>query len=1382
MIESETKTGINPHRNAGVLQPSAGGFAVNCPSDKTVLVVNDSADQRELTRNIFLQAGYGVLTAAGGRAGFQTAAGSRLDLIISDVMMPDGDGIELCRRIRADAQLRRLPILLVSALRKDVGNVVEGLEAGADDYIELPVEPLHLIARAERLVERKRADDLLRESESHFRSVIENVSDLISIILPDGTILYQSPSLEQVLGFKPEQVIGKNIFELVHRDDKARVVDYFNENLRVAETSAPIEYRFRNSRGAWLDFESVGKFINDSSKGLVAVINSRGISERRQTEKALRASEGKFRKVLENSRDIIYQFNLKTRGFDYMSPAALELSGYRAEEFVGGGFSFSNSLVHPEDLNRLKTLVEEALSDANAEKTHHTTEYRLRNKAEEYRWISENRAVLRDENNTPTAIIATARDVTEQKQTEAALNLQKTLLQAQSEASLDGILVTNPTGKIISYNQRFLEMWGFSEEFITTGTREEILKTGFDRVADRRRYMRIVSYLNLHPQETYQTEVSLKCGRVLDLYAAPIIDTNKIRHGRVWFFHDITERRRVEELIRQSEEKYRTILESIEEGYYEIDLAGNYTFFNNALCASLGYERDEMTGMNYRQYADAATAKKLFAHFNEIFTTGQPLSQAVYEVIRKDGTRRVHETSGSLIRNHAGEPVGFRGVLRDVTERQQIENNLRRSEANLSAAQRITQLGSWEVELSDLRRINNNRVHWSDEVYRIFGYEPGAVRVSINRYFDSIHADDRRYCRRAFVEAVTDRKNLNIEFRVCLPTGGERILHGLAEAVYDAQTDQPRKLIGTVQDITERKRAEHALEEANQRAIHEYERLIDRVAQLAESLGTARDLRTIYRALYAFAVISAPCTGFFISLYDARRNVRLPGFAVSDGEEIEISDLPPMEMSGSPNSRAISTGAIVVEDDFQAAMTDKPVVNIGIEKHPDLPQSCLVAPMSVMGRIVGAVEVQSNQSAAYTKEHATAMRMAANLAANAIENVRLIEQEREHEERLRQSQKLESVGRLAGGIAHDFNNMLTAINGYSELTLHKLEAGSPLRQNIEEIKKAGERSALLTHQLLAFSRRQVLQSEVLNLNDVIAETSKMLEVLIGENVRLETNFDAKLGHVKGDAGQLTQVIMNLAVNARDAMPAGGSLIIKTANAYLDEEFAARHVPTKPGSYVMLAVADTGSGIDEETQENIFEPFYTTKEVGKGTGLGLATVYGIVKQSGGFIWLDSAIGVGSTFNIYLPCIDAEIAARDEDEAFQPTAKEAATILIVEDEDLVRAMTRQTLEECGYKVVEATNGKEALATCLQSGGAIDLVITDVVMPEMGGRELAERLREKLPNIRILFTSGYTDDAVVRLDVIEAETNFIQKPFTLEALTNKVKQFLDKKTAEE
>jgi PAS domain S-box-containing protein len=380
------------------------------------------------------------------------------------------------------------------------------------------------------------------------------------------------------------------------------------------------------------------------------------------------------------------------------------------------------------------------------------------------------------------------------------------------------------------------------------------------------------------------------------------------------------------------------------------------------------------------------------------------------------------------------------------------------------------------------------------------------------------------------------------------------------------------------------------------------------------------------------------------------------------------------------------------------------------------------------------------------------------------------------EEQLRQSQKLESIGLLAGGIAHDFNNMLTVIKGYSDLILRKLSEDDPMRPRIEEIRQAGERAGDLTYQLLAFSRKQILQPQLLNINEVVSEVSRMLKRLIGEDIDLRTVLNERLGYVESDRGQITQALMNLALNARDAMPAGGKLTVETDNVVLDDVYARQHIAVAPGQYVLLAVSDNGVGMDARTRERIFEPFFTTKGVGEGTGMGLAMVYGFVKQSGGNIWVYSEVGRGTTFKIYLPRIDKQPEASPEETPGHVLPTGTETILLVEDEDLVRGLVDRILTTCGYTVLQASNGTAAIKLCQEAECEIDLVITDVVMPEMGGRELVKRLSLTRPALRAIYMSGYTDKSIVHHGILQEGTNFIQKPFTPEAFARKVRDVLD------
>ncbi|MDI6809481.1 MAG: GAF domain-containing protein [Candidatus Eisenbacteria bacterium] len=393
-----------------------------------------------------------------------------------------------------------------------------------------------------------------------------------------------------------------------------------------------------------------------------------------------------------------------------------------------------------------------------------------------------------------------------------------------------------------------------------------------------------------------------------------------------------------------------------------------------------------------------------------------------------------------------------------------------------------------------------------------------------------------------------------------------------------------------------------------------------------------------------------------------------------------------------------------------------------------------------------------------------------------IGTVRDITSRLEMEEQLHQSQKMEAIGQLAGGLAHDFNNMLTSMIGHSKLLLNSLEEDSPLRRNVEKIEAASERAAWMTRQLLAYSSKQILELRVLELNSIVAKMEPLLRSVVGENIEISTAFGCAACRVRVDVSQFEQIIMNLAINAREAMPLGGKLIIETASVYLDETYVAQHHAVKPGQYCMLAVSDTGCGMDEETQSHIFEPFFTTRDKSKGAGLGLATVYGTVKQSGGDIWVYSKPGKGTTFKIYIPQVSEKVEVREAGETGAEAHRGSETILLVEDDENVRGLVFEILEMNGYRVLPACNGAEAVLIAEQHEGPIDLMVTDVVMPGMSGKELALSLSVSRHEMKVLYMSGYTDDAIVHHGVLDPGTVFLQKPFTPDQLAKKVRRVLD------
>ncbi|MFB3886028.1 MAG: cache domain-containing protein [Thermodesulfobacteriota bacterium] len=447
-------------------------------------------------------------------------------------------------------------------------------------------------------------------------------------------------------------------------------------------------------------------------------------------------------------------------------------------------------------------------------------------------------------------------------------------------------------------------------------------------------------------------------------------------------------------------------------------------------------------------------------------------------------------------------------------------------------------------------------------------------------------------------------------------------------------------------------------------------------------------------------------------------------------------------------------------------------------------KSFLKVPLFSKDQLFGVLHIRSTQPNAYSERDIRLAGRIGHQIAGAIANAQLFserlaaEQKANFlEEQLRQSQKMEAVGRLAGGVAHDFNNLLTVIKGYSELSLFTLTEGNPLKGNIEEIRKASQRASDLTRQLLAFSRRQILEFKVLDLNMLLRNLDKMLHRIIGEDIELVYLLADHLGKIKSDPGQIEQMILNLALNARDAMPSGGKLTVQTDNVEFDKTYVRTHLGVKPGHYVTLSVSDTGCGLSPEAKEHLFEPFFTTKEKGKGTGLGLSTVYGVVKQSGGDIEADSELGRGTIFKIYLPRVEEEVSPLlyKDDKGVLPRGKE--TILLVEDEPYVKGFVTQVLRKTGYHLLEAANGNDGLRMAREYVGEIHLLLTDVVMPQMGGKELADRLKPLRPGIKVLFTSGYTDNAIVHHGVLEPGIDFLHKPFSPEALAQKVREVLDK-----
>ena len=610
-----------------------------------------------------------------------------------------------------------------------------------------------------------------------------------------------------------------------------------------------------------------------------------------------------------------------------------------------------------------------------------------------------------------------------------------------------------------------------------------------------------------------------------------------------------------------------------------------------------------------------------------------------------------------------------------------------------------------------------NRSIWNQREYELMGLPIGDGQVDSETFFHMIHPGDRSRIEDEMLRCLATGADLDTEMRIVRPDGQTRWLavHG---RVYRDEANRPVQVVGVNYDITERKRAEESLRASRQML----ETVINNIPQ-----GVFwKDRNSIYlganRVVLQSQGLKSP------EEIVGKSDYQLPGVTRAEAAAFIRRDREVMER--------------------------------------DLPQLAIIEPMTRAGG-----------STMWLETSKLPLHDASGHVIGVLGTWQDITERRRMEEQLRQSQKMEAVGRLAGGVAHDFNNLLTVILGYSEMLLAMLPPPAEhLRDSIEAVRDAGDRAAALTRQLLAFSRKQVLEPRVLNLNDVITHTEKLLRRLIGENIVLSTVLTEDLDLVRVDPGQMEQVLMNLAVNARDAMADGGRLTIETRALDIAPERTKADDDCPPGRYVQLSVTDTGAGMTPEVKARIFEPFFTTKQPGQGTGLGLATVYGIVKQSGGRIAVYSEVGVGSVFHIYLPAVTAAPSPVSLESDIVRGGSE--TLLLVEDEQAVRALARMSLEKRGYKVLEAGNGREALDLAELHRGSIDLVISDVVMPEMSGRQLIEQLVPHRPGLKVLLVSGYTEDAVVRHGIADAKANFLQKPFTLGTLARKVREVLDRR----
>jgi len=906
-------------------------------------------------------------------------------------------------------------------------------------------------------------------------------------------------------------------------------------------------------------------------------------------------------------------------------------------------------------------------------------------------------------------------------------------LQALTENNPLGIVVLDVQHRVLMCNPAFETLFGYQQS--------EILGADLDSLLAPHGSMKDAAALTRRSNAGHVVREKAKRlrsdGSLVDvqILGVPISADGKLI-GSFGIYEDITERRRAEQAQREAEERFRSLFENATEGIFQTTTDGRYLSVNPALARMCGFASPaEMIAtvedLGREMYADP-NVRDVFKLLIEKYGSVKDFE---YEVRRRDGAKIWISENAHVVRNPDGEILSYEGTIEDITARKRAELERQVSFEIIHAVNVTDNLD----DLLGLIHLALKKVLYAENCF-IALYESGTGKFHFPFFvdqFDQVPPPQRvgksctAYVYRTGQAMLIPQRT----FDLLAEEGKVELVGTPSPAWLGVPLRTPAATIGVL--VVQHYEDENAYTERDQEFLGSVGGQIALAIERKRSEERVRESEARLRVL----VEQLPAV-----LWTVDRNLR---FTSALGAGFTRLKIKPDALLGTS-----------LLDYFETS--DQTFLPIAAHR-----RAVAGEPMTFH------VEWKSGSYAC----HVEPLRDSDGQVSGAICMSLDITDRKQLEEQLRQAQKMEAVGRLAGGIAHDFNNLLMVIQGYSDLLVERLPGADPLRRNAEQIQMASQRASSLTRQLLAFSRKQMLAPKILNVQSVVAEMEKILRRLIGEDIQLETSSSADLGLVRADRSQIEQVILNLAVNARDAMPQGGRLTIETANVELDSSYSHPPAVLSPGRYVMLAVTDNGCGMDAETQAHVFEPFFTTKEKGKGTGLGLATVYGVVKQSGGYVWVYSEPGRGTSFKIYLPRIEetAVPAGRDGKSETQIPQCGSETILLVEDEKGVRELAREYLASSGYTVIEAEDGHTALELAAMHVGQIHLLLTDVVMPGISGRELAERVSQIRPGIKIIYMSGYTDQAVVHHGILQNDAVLLQKPFTLMTLAGKLRELL-------
>jgi two-component system, cell cycle sensor histidine kinase and response regulator CckA len=1231
------------------------------------------------------------------------------------------------------------------------------------------------------ITERKQVEATLRQREEYFRALTERATDVTSLFNADGTIRYESPSVEQVLGYGPDELVGRSGFDLIHPEDRAHAQRALAESLATPGSSNRIEVRFRHKDGSWRVLEATTRNLLDDPNVRGIVINSRDITERKQLEEAFRESSQFNRQIVTHAQEgiVVYGRDLK---YQVWNPFMERLTGRPAAEVLGK---------RPDELfpslrqTGLPTAIEKTLAgeptspiDIHVEGLPPGT----------CSWTSQTNGPLRNAAGEIIGVIGTVRDMTERKRAEsrtagfASLGQRLSTAKTAKEA---GEIIVDVADELLGWDACVFNLYSAAENRVSHLLTIDIIDGRRTECQPRHPY----------PPPADVTKRTIEQGGQLILRDRPKVmrpenvpfgdETRSsaslmfvpVRHGtevvgilsiqsytpRAYDAYSLEtlqaladhgggalERLRAQEALAESEATFRSVWERSIDGMRLTDKEGRIIAVNEAFCRLVKLPRQKLEGQIFSAAYHGHGPGETIEVYQEHFASGDIVPRLTARARLWNGEETDLEISNSFIE------LGRRGklllsILRDVSERKGAELRI---EAFSKLGQQLSATKSVREAAGIISEVAGELLGWDACLFSLC--LPSRDLLSNVLQMDTV--DGRR------VEFSPGYNPPSTLARRAIEAGGQLILkENAGEMLPDSRPfgDSTRPS-ASIMYVPIRK----AAEVVGVMSIQSYtpgaydERSLETLQALADHCGGAIDRLRVEEAWQTtqerlgHLLTQSPAV-----IYSLK----------TDGKTTEPAWV-------SDNVEQL-LGYTIAECHGPEGLFD--------QLHPQHQQGVIDGLIQLLAKKQLARDHRVRHKNGQYRWVRDEQRLVCDAAGAPVEIVGSwvdITERKALEEQLRQSQKMDAVGQLAGGVAHDFNNMLAVIRGNAELLL--MDEGqhtAETREGLQHVVEASERAANLTRQLLAFSRKQVLQPQPLVLNEVIANLTKMLNRIIGENIDLQCHYAATLPHVQADTGMMEQVILNLVVNARDAMPEGGRMRVATEQLRLDDAHARVNPEARAGEFACLLVSDTGTGIAPEILSRIFEPFFTTKEVGKGTGLGLATVYGIVKQHEGWIEVSSQLGEGSTFKVFLPAIStpARLAAAADAEAEIRGGTE--TILLVEDDHAVRMTTRRVLESKGYAIQEATSAREALEVWQNHATEIALLLTDIIMPEqMTGRDLAERLWGQRPGLKVIFMSGYSAEVLGKnTDYIQrTNSRFLQKPCSSRVLLETVRQCLDEK----